>query len=114
MELKISGSLVFLTIAKGVLDEANEMYLKLDNLRRTYELHQTFFSLTIDDASLEDYYVRFRSVCEELDLAKLVSTDISVMQKQPESMHVACFLSGLLPILTLIVLSFLVLRNFPP
>ncbi|GFZ13190.1 hypothetical protein Acr_23g0015750 [Actinidia rufa] len=33
----------------------------------------------LDDTSLEDYYSRFRSVCEELDLAQLVSTDISSM-----------------------------------
>ncbi|GFY99476.1 tetratricopeptide repeat (TPR)-like superfamily protein [Actinidia rufa] len=36
----------------------------------------------------------FCSVCEELDLAEPVSADISILQKQRESMRVACFLFG--------------------
>ena len=91
MEPKINESLVFLVTAKGVWDGAKKMYARLDNLRRTYELHQTFLSLTLDDMSFEDYYARFHSVCQELDLAKLVLIDISVMQKLRESMHVDCF-----------------------
>ena len=79
---------------------AKEMYSGLDNLHRTYKLHQTFFSLTLDDTSIEDYYARFRNVCQELDLAELVSTNISVMQKQHKSMP-----SGF---------DFLVLRRCPP
>ena len=114
MEPKISGSLVFLVTAKGVWDGANEMFSGLDNLHHTYELHHKFFYLTLDDMSLEDYYARFRSVCQKLDLADPVSTGISVMQKQRESMRVAHFLSDLLPILTMFVLSILGLRNFPP
>ncbi|GFY89735.1 hypothetical protein Acr_06g0016750 [Actinidia rufa] len=92
----------------------NEMFSGLDNLHHTYELHQIFFYLTLDNMSLKDYYARFRSVCQKLDLANPVSTDISVMQKRHESMRVARFLSSLLPILTLFVISILVLRNFPP
>ncbi|GFZ18600.1 hypothetical protein Acr_27g0003390 [Actinidia rufa] len=95
MEPKISGCLVFLNSAKRVWDGAKDKYSRLDNLRRTYELHQTFISLTLEDMSLEDYYARFRSVCDELDLAKPFLIDISVMQKQRESMCIACFLSGL-------------------
>ena len=34
-------------------------------------------------------------VCQELDLAKPVLNDISVMQKQCESMYIAHFLSSL-------------------
>ena len=113
MEPKISGSLVFLVNAKGVWNGAKEMYSRLDNLNRIYELHQTFFSLTLDDTSLEDYYALFCSVCQELDLAEPVSTDISVMQKQRESMRVAHFLSSLSFNFHLFVLSFLVLRNYP-
>ena len=94
-EAQISESLVFLTTAKGVWDGAKEMYSRLNNLHRIYELHKTFFSLTLDYTSLEDYYARFHSVCQELDLAEPVSIDISVMQKQRESMRVAHFLSGL-------------------
>ena len=93
---------------------AKEMYAGLDNLRRTYELHQTFFSLILDDMTLEDYYTRFCSVFEEFDLVDPVSIDISLLQKQHESMCVARFLSGLLPTLTLFVLSFFVLRSCPP
>ena len=64
--------------------------------------------------SLEDYYAKFRVVCQELDLAEPVSTDISEMQKQHESMRVACTLKLVyLPVLTLFVLSFLVLRTCP-
>ena len=57
MEPKIGGSLVFLNTAKCMWNGAKEAYSRLDNLRRTYELHQIFFrmSLTLDDMSLEDY-----------------------------------------------------------
>ncbi|GFS45070.1 hypothetical protein Acr_00g0093950 [Actinidia rufa] len=68
MEVKISKSLVFLTVAKGVWDGTKERYSRLDNLRRTYEFHKTLFSHTLKDISLEDYYARFGSVCQELDL----------------------------------------------
>ena len=56
MEPEIRGSLVFLTFAKSAWDGVKEMYSRLDNLCRTYELHHTFFSLTLNDMSLEDYY----------------------------------------------------------
>ena len=71
------------------------MYVGIYNLSCTYELHQTFFSLAFNGTSLEDYYAKFHRVCEELDLAEPVSTDISVMQKHRESMCVARFLFGM-------------------
>ncbi|GFZ09696.1 hypothetical protein Acr_21g0002950 [Actinidia rufa] len=87
MEPKISGRLVLLNTAKRVWNGTNEMYSGMDNLHRTYELHQTFFSLTLDYMSLKDYYARFRGMYEELDLAKTISTNISVMQMR---VHARC------------------------
>ena len=45
--------------------------------------------------SLEDYYNKFKGVCEELDIYQPISSDVKIMKKQRDSMHVARFLSGL-------------------
>ncbi|GFS36933.1 hypothetical protein Acr_00g0048770 [Actinidia rufa] len=93
-EPQISSSLVSLTSAKQVWDQVNEMFSRVGNLRHSYNLHQTFFSLTLGDISLKDYYVRFQAVCEEINQSEPISSDVVVMQRQQESMWVASFLSG--------------------
>ena len=45
--------------------------------------------------SLEDYYNKFKGVCEELNIYQPISSDIKTMKKQQDSMHVASFLFGL-------------------
>ena len=45
--------------------------------------------------SLEDYYNKFTGVCEELNIYQPISSDVKIMKKQRDSMHVAHFLSGL-------------------
>ena len=40
----------------------------VNNLRRNYNLHQNYFSLNLSDLSLEDYYNKFKGVCEELNI----------------------------------------------
>ena len=92
METKISGSLVFLVIAKLMWQCAKMMCSGINNLCPTYDLHQIFFSLNDADLSLENYYTKFCSVCKELDLAEPVSVDISVIYMQRDSMHIARFL----------------------
>ncbi|KAK4600954.1 hypothetical protein RGQ29_010509 [Quercus rubra] len=42
-----------------------------------------------------DYYNKFKGVCEELNIYQPISTDVKIMKKQRDSMHVARFLSGL-------------------
>ena len=71
------------------------MFSGVGNLRCTYDLHQTFFSLTLPDMSLEEYYGRFRLVCEEIRLSGPISSDIAAMEWQRESMWVTRFLFGL-------------------
>ncbi|GFY98224.1 hypothetical protein Acr_12g0007650 [Actinidia rufa] len=51
--------------------------------------------LSLGDMSLEDYYGRFRAVCEEIDYSESISSDIVVMQRERESIWVACFLYDL-------------------
>ena len=84
-EPKISGSMVFFPIANygGVPREC--ILGSITYMHRTYDLHQTFFSLIIDNMSLEDYYAK---------LAEPISTYISVIQKQCQSIGIAHFLFG--------------------
>ena len=66
MESKISCSLVFLPTTKLVWKQVKELYSGVNNLKRIYDLHQNYFSLSLSDFSLEDYYNKFKGVCEEL------------------------------------------------
>ena len=74
MEPKINSSLVYLGTVKQVWTNIWEMFSGVGNLKRTYDLHHAFFSLSIDDMSLEDFYGKFRSICKEIDLRRSVCT----------------------------------------
>ena len=95
MESKISCSLVFLPTTKLVWEQAKELYSGVNNLKRIYDLHQNYLSLSLGDMSLEDYYNKFKGVCEELNIYQPIPSDVKIMKKQQDSMHVAHFLSGL-------------------
>jgi len=95
MESKISCSLVFLSTAKLVWEQAMELYFGVNNLKRIYDLHQAYFSLTLSDLSLEDYYNKFKSICEERNIYQPISFDMKTMKKQRAYMYVACSLTGL-------------------
>ena len=75
MESKISCNLVFLPTTKLVWEKAKELYSGVNNLKRIYD-HQNYFSLSLSDLSLEDYYNKFKSVCEELNIYQLISSDV--------------------------------------
>ena len=45
--------------------------------------------------SLEDYYNKFKGVCEELNIYQPISSDVKIMKKQRDSTHVARFFSRL-------------------
>ena len=68
MESKINSSLVFLPTAKLVWEQAKELYSSVNNLKQIYDLHQNYFSLSLSDLSLADYYNKFRDVWEELNI----------------------------------------------
>ena len=95
MESKISCSLVFLPTTKLIWEQAKELYSSVNNLKRIYDLHQNYFSLSLSDLSLKDYYNKFKGVCEELNIYQPISSDVKTMKKQRDSMHLAHFLSGL-------------------
>ena len=95
MESKINCSLVFLSTGKLVWEQAKELYSGVNNLKLIYDLHQNYFSLSLGDMFLEDYYNKFKGVCEELNIYQPISSDVKIMKKQQDSMHVARFLSGL-------------------
>ncbi len=82
MESKISCGLVFSPTAKLVWEQAQELYSDVNNLRRIYVLHQAFFSLALNDLSLEDYYAKFKGICEGINLYQPISVDVKIMQKQ--------------------------------
>ena len=78
MESKIICSLVFLPTAKLVWEQAKEFYTGVNNLKRIYDLHQNYFSLSLSDLSLEDYYNKFKGVCEELNIYQPISSDVKL------------------------------------
>ena len=86
---------------------------QLLNLKRIYDLHQNYFSLSLSDLSLEDYYNKFKSVCEELNIYKLISLDVKTFKKQRDSMHVARFLFGLPKSLNLVKSQILASPDLP-
>ncbi|XP_058193764.1 uncharacterized protein LOC131310639 isoform X2 [Rhododendron vialii] len=94
MEDHISSTLVFLPTAKQVWTQAQEMYSGVNNLRRTYDLHRSFFSISQGDLSLESYYAKFRGICEELNICEPISTDVQLMRRQRKRMQVTRFISG--------------------
>ena len=95
MESKINGSLVFLPTAKLVWEQAKELYFGVNNLKQIYDLHQNYFSLSLSDLSLDNYYNKFKGVWEELNMYRLISSDVKTIKKQQDFMHVARFLSRL-------------------
>ena len=66
MEPTISSSLMCLDTTKQVWNRAKEMFSRVGNLLRTYDLHPAFFFISIDDMSLEDLYDKFRGIGEEI------------------------------------------------
>ena len=67
IEPQISGSLVFLEIPNK-WGQAQQLYSGVNNLHRTYDLRQTYFSFTLGDSFLEDYYGQFCGICKKLNI----------------------------------------------
>ena len=82
MESKINCSLVYLPTAKLIWEQAKELYFGVNNLKRIYDLHQAYFSLTLNDVSLEDNYNKFKGICEELNIYQPISSNFKTMKKQ--------------------------------
>ena len=94
-------------------EQAKELYSGVNNLKRIYDLHQNYFSLSLSDLSLEDYYNKFKGVCEELNIYQPISSHVKTMKKQRYSMHVARFLSGLPKSLNTVKSQILASPNLP-
>lgn len=65
------------------------MYSAVYNLRRRYDLHQKFFSLSLGDGSLEEYYAKFCGNDDELSICKPISNEIPFMKHERERLQVA-------------------------
>ena len=63
--------------------------------------------------SLEDYYNKFKGVCEELNIYQPIFTDVKIMKKQRDSMHVARFFPGLPKSLNLVKSQILASLDLP-
>ena len=46
-----------------------------------YNVYQTYFSLALNDSSLEDYYAKLKGICEEINLYQPISSDVRTMKK---------------------------------
>ncbi|XP_058190207.1 uncharacterized protein LOC131307603 [Rhododendron vialii] len=94
MTEQVASTLMFCDTAREVWTQAQELYSGVDNLRRTYDLHQSFFNISQGDDSFEEYYAKFRRICNELDICEPLTADIQVIRRQRERMRVTRFLSG--------------------
>ncbi|XP_058197539.1 uncharacterized protein LOC131313314 [Rhododendron vialii] len=94
MTEQVVSTLMFCDTAKEVWTQAKELYSGIDNLHRTYDLHRSFFDISQGADSFEDYYAKFRRICNELDICEPLSIDIQVMRRQRDRMRVTRFLSG--------------------
>ncbi|XP_058223032.1 uncharacterized protein LOC131332754 [Rhododendron vialii] len=94
MTEQVASTLMFCETAREVWTQAKELYSGVDNLCRTYDLHQSFFNISQGDDSFEDYYATFRRICNELDICEPLSADIQVIRCQRECMRVTRFLYG--------------------
>ena len=81
MKSKISCSLVFIPTIKLVWEQAKELYSGVSNLKRICDLHQNDFTLSLTDLSLEDYYNKFKGICEELNIYQPISFYVKTMKK---------------------------------
>ena len=57
-------------------------------MRRSYDLHQAFFSISLDDMSLKEFYSKFCGICETIDLSEPITANVATMKQQRESMRV--------------------------
>ena len=55
-------------IYRLVQEQAQSLYYGVNNLIHIYNLHQAYFSLALNDLSLEDCYAKFTGIYEELNL----------------------------------------------
>lgn len=95
MEPKLLAHLSFVILLNKFGQRAKELYSGVNNLSRTFDLYQTYFSLSLGDSTLEDYYSKFSVVCEELNICQPLSIDIQVMRRQGDNLNAASFLSSL-------------------
>ncbi|GFZ05409.1 hypothetical protein Acr_17g0009810 [Actinidia rufa] len=51
-------------------------------MRRSYDLHQAFFSISIDDMSLEEFYGKFCGICEEIDLSEPITANVATIKQK--------------------------------
>ncbi|XP_058182112.1 uncharacterized protein LOC131300317 [Rhododendron vialii] len=94
MTEQVASTLMFCDTARAVWTQAKELYSGVNNLRRTYDLHQSFFNISQGDDSFEDYYAKFRRICNELDICEPLTTDIQVIRRQRDRIRVTRFLFG--------------------
>lgn len=95
MEPEIATTLIHQAIVKLLWSQLCEVYSRINNLQRTYELHQAFSTIHQGTSSLETYYAQFRSICDEFSLCQSITADIKAMQTQREQIFVAHFLHSL-------------------
>ncbi|XP_058190221.1 uncharacterized protein LOC131307612 [Rhododendron vialii] len=114
MTEQVASTLMFCDTAREVWTQAQELYSGVDNLRRTYDLHQSFFNISQGDDSFEDYYAKFRRICNELDICEPLTADIQVIRRHRERMRVTRFLSGASSTFGLVGNQILGNRDLPP
>ena len=77
--MKISGSAIFLTIAKEMWDTLKVMYGNEKNSSRVFEIYERLFELKGDKFVLE-FYGELKGLIDELEMHQHVVIDVATLR----------------------------------
>ena len=97
MKEKISGSVVFLTIAKDMWDTLKVMYENEKNPSKVFKIYERLFELKKGDRSVPEFYGELKGLIDELEMYQPSVTDAATLRGYHQDLTVSNFLSGLSP-----------------
>jgi len=80
LEEKISGSVIFLTIAKELWDILKVIYGNEKNSSRVFEIYKRLFELKQGDKYVVDFYGELKGLNDELEMHRPALTDAATLR----------------------------------
>jgi len=92
---KISGSVMFLTTAKEMLDTLKVIYGNEKSPSRVFEIYECLYDLKQGDRSVPEFYGELKDLIDELEMHQPAVTDVATLWEYRQDLAVSKFLSGL-------------------
>ena len=89
LEEKISGSVIFLTIAKDMWDTLKVIYGNEKNPSRMFEIYERMFELKQRNRSVLDFYGELKGLKDELEMHQPVVTDAVTLRGYRQDLAVS-------------------------